>query len=625
MLKELKLFAIIMIIFVFALPMDACQRLNRSTGNVIGGNEENLEESNNEEKNKPGLSDPGIINKNILIPTAKNNGFEVTYGFTDNTGRFVIEPQFKSVEPFFESGIAPVTDLSGKMGIIDKTGKYVVEPQWNYLFYTDDIFLGYKYEEYISAVFDKNGRMLFQKEGYIADYSEGLSPLGGEGYLDTSGNIAIKLDYESLDFFRNGMAEVAPEYFGPSHYIDKNGNDLTDKVSSGLRMYKDETNNLFGFKNRQGDIVISAEYYGASPFYNGYAIVCVTSDSSNLKYGIIDTAGNQVLEPKYCQIKRLSNGLIVVGEEVNVFAYIPTEYFDYCKKALYTPDLKRSTDFIFDHVSDFDDEHVCVNDDTSAYFIDKELEQSRKLPKLPGRGEFIKDGALIRGYLNGKMTVIDTKGEILAQNSGDIDLGDGIISKKQVKLPTPAAVLSYPVISGLKDSSIEKKINDTIYYEMVEANEDLVSFDGPENTMYVYSTYVITRAKNLILIDQNIYTNFLGAVHGYSYRNTVYIDSGTGESYGLADLFRTDSGVWEYLSGAVTGQVREKMDEMGYFTDEIVIGPDTSFAVKQDGIVIYYAAGDIASYAAGMQEFFIPYSDLSEHINTEGDFWNAFK
>ena len=45
------------------------------------------------------------------------------------------------------------------------------------------------------------------------------------------------------------------EYFGPSHYIDKNGNDLTDTVSSGLRMYKNEER-IFGFKNEQGDIVI---------------------------------------------------------------------------------------------------------------------------------------------------------------------------------------------------------------------------------------------------------------------------------------------------------------------------------------------------------------------------------
>jgi len=625
MLKNLKLFAIIMIIFVLALPLNACQRLNRRAEDVLGRNEENRDKGYDEGEDKSGIPEPGTLDKNMLIPAAQNNGFDVTYGFTDKTGRFVIEPRFKSVEPFFESGVALVTDLSGKMGIIGKTGEYIVEPQWNYIFYTDNIFLGYKYEEYTSAVFDKNGRMLFQKEGYIADYSEGLSPLGGEGYLDTSGNIAIKLDYESLDFFKNGIAKVAPEYFGPSHYIDKNGNDLTEKVSSGLRMYKDESNNLFGFKNRQGDIVINAEYYGASPFYNGYAIVCVTSDSYNLKYGIIDTAGNQVLEPEYCDIKRMSNGLIAVGEKVDVYAYLPEEYFNYCKKALYTPDLKKSTGFIFDSVSDFDDEHVCVIDDTSVYFIDKELEQSRKLPELPGRGEFIKDGELIRGYLNGKMTVLDTKGGILAQNSGDIDLGDGIVSKKQVKLPTPAALFSYPVVSGLKDNSVEKKINDTIYHEMVEAYEDLARFDGPENTMYVYSTYVITREKNLILIDQDIFTYLLGSNHGYSYRNTIFIDSETGVRYGLADLFRTDPGVWEYLSAAVTRQVREKMDEMGYFTDEIVVGPDASFAVKQDGIVIYFTAGDIAAYAAGMQEFFIPYADLDGYIDTEGDFWNAFK
>lgn len=64
---------------------------------------------------------------------------------------------------------------------------------------------------------------------------------------------------------------------------------------------------------------------------------------------------------------------------------------------------------------------------------------------------------------------------------------------------------------------------------------------------------------------------------------------------------------------------------MGYFVNEMIITPDTSFALKRDGISIYYAEGDIAAYAAGMQEFFVPFSDLNEYIDTQGDFWNAFK
>ncbi len=625
MSKKLRLLVVIIAIVTLAIPFNACQRLRGGTEDVIS---ENHEDDKDNDEDVPIASEIPMEDDGSILPFAQNNGFDVTYGFMNKSGNIVIEPRFKAAQPFFESGIAPVIDFDGKTGLIDKTGTFKVEPNWNYLYYIDEIFIGYDYENNISAVFDKDGEMLFQREGYLADYSDGLSPLYSDsekGYLDTSGNIALKLNYDVLDYFKNGIAEVAPEYMGPSHYIDKNGNDLTDTVSSGLRMYKDEQTDLFGFKNRQGDIVIEAQYNEASPFLDGYAFISAPSDSYNYRYGIIDTEGKQVVEPKYCGIERLKNGLIAVGEEVDEYTYIPETYFNYCKKALFTSDLKKSTEFIFDSVTDFDNENVCVNDDSSIYFINKELERSKELPGLLGRGVFIKDGELLRGYFNDKLTVFDAKGELLAQDSGDIVLGDGVLAIKQVELPTPVTTLSYPVISGLKDKSIEKKINDAIYYEMVESYRDFVSFNGPEDSIYVYSSYMLAKEKNLLLIDQDIYMNVLGANHGYSYRNTVYIDAVTGVSYGLSDLFKPYSGAFDYLSAAVTKHIQENMDEMGYFVDEMVVHSDSTFVVKQDGIVLYYTEGDIAAYAAGMQEFFISFSDLNDYIDTNGDFWRAFK
>ena len=45
---------------------------------------------------------------------------------------------------------------------------------------------------------------------------------------------------------------------------------------------------------------------------------------------------------------------------------------------------------------------------------------------------------------------------------------------------------------------------------MVESYKDFDRFNGPEDTLYVHSDYMITKEKNLILIDQNIYTDYLG-------------------------------------------------------------------------------------------------------------------
>ena len=193
MLRKLKLFVIIAIAVILAIPFNACQRLNGRAEEVI-----NEEKEDKEKEDEPVVSEKPEEKALFLVPFAQNNGFDATYGYKDQAGNSVIEPQFKRVEPFFESGVAPVVELTGKTGLIDKTGSYIVEPQWDYISYNEDLFIGSQYENNISALFDKNGKMLFQIEGYIADYSEGLSPFYSEsesGYLDKSGKLALKLDY----------------------------------------------------------------------------------------------------------------------------------------------------------------------------------------------------------------------------------------------------------------------------------------------------------------------------------------------------------------------------------------------------------------------------------------------
>ncbi|MGI6123093.1 MAG: WG repeat-containing protein [Acetivibrionales bacterium] len=623
MLRKIKLFFLLAIVFVLAFPLNACQRLEGKIEDVIveeeGKKDTKKDEEEPVEPKKPEEKDA------LLIPFAKNNGFDATYGYMDKSGNVLIEPRFKQADLFYESGVAVVTDSNDKVGLIDKNGEYLIEPKWDYLYYNDEMFFGYQYERNISAGFDPNGKQLFQRDSYIGDFSEGYAVVYGEGYIDRTGKPALILKYELLTPFVNGIAEVAKDYLSPSYYIDKQGNDLTEKVSSGLMMYRDEDTGLFGFKNMQGDIVIKAEYYEASPFLNGYAFVNAASDSYNGLYGIIDTAGNQVLEPKYCGIMRMNNGLIAVGEEIQPDGYNSYMYFEFCKKALYTADLKKSTDFIYNLVENLDNDNVCVNDDNSVFFLNSNLEQSDELPKFSGRGySIIRDGKVLRGYINNRLTVLDTKGNIIAKDSGDIDLGGGIISKNQVAQSLPVENINYPVLSGMKDSSLQEKINDTIFMEMVKSYEDFARLNGPEDSSYINSYYTITKEKDLVLIDQSIDTYVFGGVHGYYFRNTLYIDAVTGKVYTLGDLFKPDSGVWDYLSNAISAKLNENMDEMGYFDNSIKITADNKLALKKDGLVIYFAEGDIASYAAGMQEFEFTFSELSEYIDKQGEFWTSF-
>ena len=64
-------------------------------------------------------------NSNALICA----GLKDKCGYIDETGHWVINPQFDEVKDFADNGLARVK-LNGKWGYIDKTGKMVIEPKY---------------------------------------------------------------------------------------------------------------------------------------------------------------------------------------------------------------------------------------------------------------------------------------------------------------------------------------------------------------------------------------------------------------------------------------------------------------------------------------------------------------
>lgn len=626
----------IVLIFVLSMNFLACGRIVESSRDDDPEEEElsnvrNKKKNNDDESDGKSVVEPGPGEEAreavFLQPYARMEGDQLKYGYTDPSGKIAIEPVYKHAEPFCKCGLAPVTDMNGRMGLIDTTGKYVVDPEWDIISYSDGAFLCYKYDGRYSHVYNEDGTFMFEFDGYASKVTEGfIQSYSGNlrGYLNKDGDLVIKRDGDGpLGDFLNGIAEVADYYFGPTYYIDKNGNDLTNSVSSGLRMYKDENSELFGFMNDKGDIVIPASFSEATPFLNGYAIVNVSDIFYDRRYGVIDTSGNFVLDPVYCGYTRLSNGLVALGEKISDDVYLPYEYYDFSKKALFTPDFKKSTDWLYYSVTDLDNENVCVYDGKNTYFIDKTLSKAGSLPEIEGFGKFVWDNDLLRGEYNGKLTVIDRKGGIVSRASGNIDFGD-FVAEKNVRIPTPAARIAHPAITGMKDKGLQDRINARLFDDMVTPYEFMATFYGPEDTTWVESDYSIARMKDLLMIDQYIYTYYLGAAHGLNFRNTAYIDLTTGVQYGLKDLFREDDqDIWYLLSTIVTAQMQDD-EEIGYFEDKLQITPESPFALYTDSIGFYYGQGELAGYAAGIVEFQVPFYEISDHIDTEGAFWRSF-
>lgn len=142
----------------------------------------------------------------------------------------------------------------------------------------------------------------------------------------------------------------------------------------------------------------------------------------------------------------------------------------------------------------------------------------------------------------------------------------------------------------------------------------------------IYDTYyTLARKKDLLIIDYTWHGYGLGGAHGSSDRSIYYINLKNGDQYqSLTEIIKPElqDEAFTYLSEAVSSELRANPDM--YWTDRVLVIPETRFILTNDGIIIYYGEYEISAYAAGMPEFFIPYSDISEYIDTESDFWKAF-
>ena len=135
---------------------------------------------------------------------------------------------------------------------------------------------------------------------------------GKIGYADQNGNEVIKCQYESAHPFTDGIAIVTKS--GKSGIIDATGAVLlplkyTQILTWNKELYIIKDGKKMGLVNHQGKVVLPVNYSHISkPNCYGKALIAVGGKATanekktymaNAKYGIIDTRGNILVNPKY--------------------------------------------------------------------------------------------------------------------------------------------------------------------------------------------------------------------------------------------------------------------------------------------------------------------------------------
>lgn len=238
---------------------------------------------------------------NGLAPFEKNKLF----GFINENGDVVIEPQFKNVG-YFEGETAWARTADNLIGFINRKGEWVIQPQFTKADEPDPIHHIAKVTLDGQVKYVKpNGEFL--KVDNMTDggvFSEGFAWIRvGEfiGLIDHTGKTIIEPKFTKMERMQDGIVHVRQGDFWGAY--DNKGNvaipieyERINDLSEGLIAVR--KNGLWGFIDKTGAVKIEPKFSGIRDFKNGYAAA-----KKGSTWGLIDKQGNWTIEPKYKRVK----------------------------------------------------------------------------------------------------------------------------------------------------------------------------------------------------------------------------------------------------------------------------------------------------------------------------------
>ncbi len=572
-----------------------------------------------------------------LYPAYVMEGSDKKWGYIDESGAFVIKPQYESAGDFMGNGMAEVSE-NGAWRLIDLTGKPVMES--GYLYSTDFTGQGAVVtdESGKSYLYDKDGSVLFQTDGAIDKPGCGMAAFskrvdnekGLWGYINTEGKVVIEPVYEWAQAFSGDKAlvKIKEDRFG---LINKEGKLLKEidtkmakELSEGIFVFSradSEGRDKFGYMDLDGKLLLDAVYSEARGFVDGLAIVNAAGDYEN-KYGVINKKGEFVIPAEYGEITYLGAGIYSVPETHEAY-YVST----YAKKALFDKTGKQLTSFDFYNVEALENGLISVSDEKSTYLIDGKGEEIKSIPRSEGVGSIKLLGDLYKIEADNMLQYYSQDGKKLWASNNTFHFDNGLEVNMKSFRPDRCMLIQYPEIAGLADSKVQESIN-VMLKEYFVGDSKGSNKDGNMYTDSIEIGFTAEKNKDMLVISKSGYYYPIGAAHGQPSREEYHINITNGRLYELKDLFKAGSNYKAKLTEIVKGKIDRANKELGdqLYSEHIGdLETDGGFTFRRDALRIYFYPYAIAAYAAGFPEFNISYDELKDLIDTEGELWNSFE
>jgi hypothetical protein len=545
------------------------------------------------------------------------------WGYIDTNGEFEISPMYDHASDFQDNDLA-IVRLLDRDGVIDSSSYFIVKPKYDTI---------NPFSEGRATVIDSKGFRVIDESGkeitsksysFIDDFKEGRALIADTnekgrylyGYLNRRGKEILPLEYESASEFNQEKAVVQM----------KDGNyaliGLTGKIikkypyafvgdyGEGMLSFKQSQNEKFGFIDEKGNIVIEPQFSGVQSFKNGRAIVNIADDYQN-QYGLINRNGKFIIKPNYNHLIGLGENRFALGK-----AYNPEKPFLGSTYSVADGDGHLLTGFIYNQISDYKDGFASAYNDQFTFFIDKTGIRAESLPMVSGSGTLTFDKTLIKGEIDYRLFYLKSDGELVWEQNTLIPLSNGKMIMEHKFKPNKDYLVYFPQIKGMAEINLALRVLAGV--KEVPSNKQLES-------NYVGDFNVPFHHKNLVVIEIIGYNYPFGAAHGMPVQKYAHIELEKGQMYQLKDLFKNNSPYVKVISAIIGDQI-ESNEKYSYVFPNSYKGikADQPFFINEEGLNIYFEPYEIAPYAAGFPTFTIPFDELKDFINHNGQFWNSF-
>lgn len=496
-----------------------------------------------------------------------------------------------------------VSEGNDLYGFIDKSGSIIIKPTYTWARNFSDGLAVVNQDE-TNLVINTKGKIIFKTTDYINDFHNGLASFCDYktykyGYINKKGKIVIKKSYDSASNFGKDHTAI----------VTKSGKFY--RINSKGKILK-----TYSLPNKNYWYNIAGEGFAIYP-NEGFAIY---TDSKTHLSGVMNLNGKIILKANYSEVTYLGNGLLGVKKKLNQEDGYLINVKPY---ALFNKNGKRMTSYKYYDLSVYNNNFASCSDSKYTYLIDTKGNKVSSFPKQEGRGTLTVLGNVVQADIDNTLYYLKMDGSLIWKSAQTTTLSSGITVHCVKFKPNKYDVIYYPKLEGLSDSGVQQQVNDKLKSLFTSDRMNLTTKDE----LMVDDQFSVEQIKNLLIICKTGYDFPIGAAHGTPIRLYYFIDTKTGTFYQFKDLFKKDSTYIQTLDSIVRKQMKEqeKKDGSIYDTaDSTYITENQFFYLSNTTLTIYFDSEAIAPYAAGFPQFEIPFSDITNMIDTEGAFWKSF-